>query len=246
MKRPVRDDDGTYHIKGKHYPELFGSRQQVVNGTAYKTTGELTKKDLMMNKWGRIVSAKKHKTAKKEKRLEKAGYFAKKGKFGFVKKTARKSRKAKKKGGYTAELDEGRPLDDNELRAAEDEAARQAEEAAKAKAEAEAAEKAEAEKAQEKEIEAWYKNKENRDKILAKIDSLEPEQPVDLGDGIKLELEGSRNPNLVIYNEKEKKIIKHWNDPSMDEIITGAKEEINEYKGGKKKKGGGSCGKPRV
>lgn len=99
MKRPVRDDDGTYHIKGKHYPELFGSRQQVVNGTAYKTTGELTKKDLMMNKWGRIVSAKKHKTAKKEKRLEKAGYFAKKGKFGFVKKTARKSRKAKKKGG---------------------------------------------------------------------------------------------------------------------------------------------------
>ena len=99
MKRPVRDDDGTYHIKGKHYPELFGSRQQVVNGTAYKTTGELTKKDLMMNKWGRIVSAKKHKTAKKEKRLEKAGYFAKKGKFGYVKKTARKSRKAKKKGG---------------------------------------------------------------------------------------------------------------------------------------------------
>ena len=99
MKRPVRDDDGTYHIKGKHYPELFGSRQQVINGTAFKTTGELTKKDLMMNKWGRIVSAKKHKTAKKEKRLEKAGYFAKKGKFGFVKKTARKSRKAKKKGG---------------------------------------------------------------------------------------------------------------------------------------------------
>ena len=99
MKRPVRDDDGTYHIKGKHYPELFGSRQQVVNGTAYKTTGELTKNDLMMNKWGRIVSAKKHKTAKKEKRLEKAGYFAKKGKFGYVKKTVRKSRKAKKKGG---------------------------------------------------------------------------------------------------------------------------------------------------
>ena len=107
MKRPVRDDDGTYHIKGKHYPELFGSRQQVVNGTAYKTTGELTKKDLMMNKWGRIVSAKKHKTAKKEKRLEKAGYFAKKGKFGYVKKTARKSRKVKKKGGGSC----GKPRD---------------------------------------------------------------------------------------------------------------------------------------
>jgi len=67
-----------------------------MNGTAYKTSGELKKKDLMMNKWGRIVSSKKHKTAKKEKRLEKHGYFAKKGKFGYVKKTARKSRKSRK------------------------------------------------------------------------------------------------------------------------------------------------------
>jgi len=31
-------------------------------------------------------------TAKKETRLEKAGYFAKKGKFGYVRKTAKKSR----------------------------------------------------------------------------------------------------------------------------------------------------------
>lgn len=150
MKRPVRDDDGTYHIKGKHYPELFGSRQQVVNGTAYKTTGELTKKDLMMNKWGRIVSAKKHKTAKKEKRLEKAGYFAKKGKFGFVKKTARKSRKAKKKGG---DFDEfyGKPVlpaDEEDMykkqqQEADEEAAKEEaekEEAAKAKAKEEGAE----------------------------------------------------------------------------------------------------------
>jgi hypothetical protein len=47
-----------------------------------------------MNKWGRIVSADKHVTAKKERRLEKAGYFAKKGKFGYVKKNG--TRKAKK------------------------------------------------------------------------------------------------------------------------------------------------------
>ena len=33
---------------------------------------------------------------KKEKRLEKAGYFTKKGKFGFVKKDVKKSRKNKK------------------------------------------------------------------------------------------------------------------------------------------------------
>lgn len=87
MKRPHRSEDGTYHINGKKYPDLFGSRIKVMNGTAYKTPGELTKKDLIMNKWGRIVSRKKHITAKKERRLEKAGYFAKKGKFGYVRKT---------------------------------------------------------------------------------------------------------------------------------------------------------------
>ena len=43
----------------------------------------------MLNKWDRIVSAKKHKTAKKEKRLEKYGYFAKKGKFGYVRRTVK-------------------------------------------------------------------------------------------------------------------------------------------------------------
>jgi hypothetical protein len=52
-----------------------------------------------MNKWNRIVSRKKHATAKKEKRLEKAGYFAKKGKFGYVKKTARGTRRTRKMGG---------------------------------------------------------------------------------------------------------------------------------------------------
>ena len=104
MKRPVRGDDGKYHLKSGVFDELFGSRIQVMNGTAYKTSGELKKKDLMMNKWGRIVSTKKHKTAKKEKRLEKHGYYAKKGKFGYVKKTARKSRKSKKQSGGAAAL----------------------------------------------------------------------------------------------------------------------------------------------
>jgi hypothetical protein len=95
MKRPTRHDDGKYHIHGHTYKELIGSRQQVFNKTAYKTPGGLTKPHLMMNKWGRIVSALKHKTAKKEKRLEKAGYFAEKGKFGFVRKNkgTRKNRK---------------------------------------------------------------------------------------------------------------------------------------------------------
>jgi len=98
-KRPHRSADGTYHINGKKFKELFGSRQQVVNGTAYKTAGELTKSHLMMNKWGRIVSRKKHATAKKEKRLLKYGYTAKKGKFGSVKIAARKTRGKRTKGG---------------------------------------------------------------------------------------------------------------------------------------------------
>tara|TARA_B110000879_G_C11166830_1_gene511685 strand:- start:65 stop:1090 length:1026 start_codon:yes stop_codon:yes gene_type:complete len=98
MKRPVRAEDGTYTVKGKKYKELFGSREQVNNGTAYKTKAGLTKDDILMNKWGRLVSAKKHKTAKKEMRLEKHGYSAKKGKFGYVKKNSntRKKRKEKK------------------------------------------------------------------------------------------------------------------------------------------------------
>jgi hypothetical protein len=60
--------------------------------TAYKTKGGLTKKDLMYTKRGRWVSRKKHLTAKKEKRLEKHGYFAKKGTFGYVKKEKTRKR----------------------------------------------------------------------------------------------------------------------------------------------------------
>jgi hypothetical protein len=99
MKRPVRQSDGTYHLENKHFKELFGSRQQVWNGTAYKTSGGLTKSDLFMNKWGRIVSEKKHKTAKKEMRLKKYGYTAKKGKFGYVKTKATNNKSRKIKGG---------------------------------------------------------------------------------------------------------------------------------------------------
>jgi hypothetical protein len=95
MKKPMRQSDGKYHISGKTYKTLIGSRAQVYNHTVYKTPGGLKKSDLIMNKWGRIVSLNKHNTAKKEKRLEKAGYFAKKGKFGYVKKSkTRKNRTA--------------------------------------------------------------------------------------------------------------------------------------------------------
>jgi hypothetical protein len=67
-----------------------GSRAQVWHGTAKHTSGGLTKTQLMMNKSGRIVSRKKHASAKKDNRLVKAGYKTKKGHFGFVKVGSRK------------------------------------------------------------------------------------------------------------------------------------------------------------
>jgi hypothetical protein len=61
-----------------------GTRAEVWHGTAKHTSGGLEKKDLLKNKHGRIVSKKKHHSEKKSKRLVKAGYGTKKGKFGFV------------------------------------------------------------------------------------------------------------------------------------------------------------------
>ena len=102
MKRPVRQSDGLYHIEGKKYSSVRGSRIKVWHENAYKTPGGLKKNELTMSH-GRIVSLKKHRTAKKERRLEKAGYFAQKGKFGYVKKDV-KSRKNRKMGGALPDL----------------------------------------------------------------------------------------------------------------------------------------------
>ena len=97
MKRPTRNQLGYYVIDGKQYKELFGSRIQVWNGSAFKTSGSLRRHQLMMNKWNRIVSADKHKSAKKEKRLEKHGFFAKRGSFGYVKRTPKRTAKNRSK-----------------------------------------------------------------------------------------------------------------------------------------------------
>ena len=81
----------TEHVKAS------GSRAEVMHGNAKHTSGGLEKKHLMMNKRGRIVSRKKSKTAKKMKRLEKAGFKAKKGTFKLFKKSdGKKSRKNRK------------------------------------------------------------------------------------------------------------------------------------------------------
>ena len=93
----MKGSDGKYHIKGQKYHMLIGSRAQVFHGTAYKTSGGLTKAGLKKNKHGNIVSrAKSAKGAQMLKRLTSKGYFTRKGKFGFVRKAAKKTRKARK------------------------------------------------------------------------------------------------------------------------------------------------------
>ena len=93
----MKGSDGKYHIKGQKYQMLIGSRAQVFHGTAYKTSGGLTKAGLKKNKHGNIVSrAKSAKGAQMLKRLTSKGYFTRKGKFGFVRKAAKKTRKARK------------------------------------------------------------------------------------------------------------------------------------------------------
>ena len=90
------------------FEQTTGTRAQVWHGTAKKTSGGLTKTALMMNKHGRIVSRKKHNTAKKEKRLVKAGFLTKKGHFGFIKKGTkrRRHRSRKMRGGADGDMDD--------------------------------------------------------------------------------------------------------------------------------------------
>lgn len=84
MTRFTRTVNGKCVVNGKTFDMLVGTRAQVWHGTAYKTSGGLTKTNIMKNKSGRIVSKSKHMSAKKDKRLIKAGFGTKKGKFGFV------------------------------------------------------------------------------------------------------------------------------------------------------------------
>ena len=100
-----RTSDGKISVAGKKYEMLVGSRRQVWNSTAYKTghgKAGLTRKNLMMNKNGNIVSKKRSATAKKKKNLGKYIDLAKKNKGKTFKKMSKsmlkgKTRKASKK-----------------------------------------------------------------------------------------------------------------------------------------------------
>lgn len=102
MTKFSRTSTGKYSVSGKSYESLIGSRAQVWHGTAYKTSGGLTHSHLMKNKSGRVVSKAKHISAKKDKRLVKAGYLTKKGHFGFIKKGKTMKGSRKMKGGMHA------------------------------------------------------------------------------------------------------------------------------------------------
>jgi hypothetical protein len=70
MKRISKSSDGFYHIGDCKYKKCFGTRQEVWNGDAYKTTGELTRSSFMLNKDGKVVSKKKYILEKSINRLE--------------------------------------------------------------------------------------------------------------------------------------------------------------------------------
>ena len=69
--RHTRGKDKKYHINGKVYDELDGTRAKVMHHTAYRTTGGLKRKDLMYNKSRHIVSVKKHHQVQLESRYPK-------------------------------------------------------------------------------------------------------------------------------------------------------------------------------
>jgi hypothetical protein len=58
-KRRDKGPDGLFHIDGRVYKLLEGTRADVWEGNAYQTAGGLIKKDLLVNKDGKIVSKSK-------------------------------------------------------------------------------------------------------------------------------------------------------------------------------------------
>ena len=79
LRLPTKEDvkkymkkhkDGKYHINGKIFDKLYGSRQLVWDEVAYQTTGLLLKNDFMINKTGTIVSKKKSVSETNYKRFE--------------------------------------------------------------------------------------------------------------------------------------------------------------------------------
>jgi hypothetical protein len=59
LKKIMKNSSGTYDVAGKQYELLLGTRQEVWDCKAYKTSGGLLKNELILNKHGNIVSKRK-------------------------------------------------------------------------------------------------------------------------------------------------------------------------------------------
>jgi hypothetical protein len=59
LKCFTKNKDGTYTIQGNTYNSLYGSRKDVWDGKAYQTTGKLIKQELILDKYGKIISRTK-------------------------------------------------------------------------------------------------------------------------------------------------------------------------------------------
>ena len=86
------------NMMGGAKTKAVGSKAEVFHGSAKHTSGGLTRKDLVKNKHGRIVSRRKQAAGRKAlANLRKAGYIAKKGTFKLF-------RKGSKRGGSDSGL----------------------------------------------------------------------------------------------------------------------------------------------
>ena len=77
--------------------QTTGSRRQVWNRNATKTSGGLTRSELFQDKHGNIKSRRASNKAKRNQNLRQAGWTFKKGQFGAVKISEQK-KGTKKKG----------------------------------------------------------------------------------------------------------------------------------------------------
>ena len=69
LKKIMKNKDGMYDIREKQYELLEGTRQEVWDEKAYKTSGGLLKHNLIINKLGNIVSKRKSMSETVNKRL---------------------------------------------------------------------------------------------------------------------------------------------------------------------------------
>ena len=69
LKKIMRNKNGMYEVGGKQYEILEGTRQEVWDGKAYKTSGGLLKHNFIINTLGVIVSKRKSMLETINKRL---------------------------------------------------------------------------------------------------------------------------------------------------------------------------------